>query len=631
MAFENMHHLWGGFTLLLLALAMSGVNSQCHADANSFDFVGLPPLYLLYATKFNFAVKIVVGGGTAGLAISTRLSQGLPNDCVLVVEAGPYEPNEQGINVPGKKGSTLGGPYDWNFTTIPQPDLNNRRISSNRGRVLGGSSALNLMSWDRASVADYDSWEALGNPGWNWKRFIAAMLKAETFQRTNDQYGSEGLGTDGPIHTLINRLQPSQQQGFYPAMESLGVRLNLNSLDGDPLGSMYHMSNIRESNYTRSYSTGYLWRAGPNLNVLENTTVSRIVFSNTSNSGKLLATGVNIGGRIIQARKEVILSAGAFQSPALLELSGIGDTAVLTDAGITTLFDLPGVGSNLQDHIRIQNSYQLKPNYTTSLDELRTNATYATEQISLWDERKVSTYDYTATGYAYLTWDQALGNSSSDLVDLAKQSADPNNVIDQHKLSYLTTNLSTQVPSLEIILSDGYTGVKGPPVAASPNYDAHFFTLIAVVMHPLSRGTVHINSSDPTGKPVINPNYVSNLYDLRAITEAAKYSRKIALSPGMVETWTDEYEPGLDAVQTEAAWEQFARNTTLSIYHPLGTCAMLSMENRGVVSPELIVHGTTNLRVVDASVIPIQPSAHIQSMIYGIAEIAAEMVVEQYM
>lgn len=572
-----------------------------------------------------------MGGGTAGLALSTRLSQGLPNDCILVVEAGLYEPYELGINVPGKKGSTLGGPYDWNFTTTPQPGLNNRQIPSNRGRVLGGSSALNLMSWDRASIADYDAWEALGNPGWNWQRFIAAMLKVETFQRTNNEYGTEGLGTDGPIHTLINRLQPSQQQGFYPAMESLGVQLNLNSLDGDPLGCMYHMSNIRESNYTRSYSTEYLWRAGPNLDILENNTVSKIEFGNTSTSGKLVATGVNIGGRIIQARKEVILSAGSFQSPALLELSGIGDTAVLTGAGINTLLDLPGVGSNLQDHIRVQNSYQLKPNYTTSADELRTNASYAAEQLSLWDEWKISTYDYTATGYAYLTWNQALGNSSLDLVDLAKQSADPNSIIDQHKLSYLTTNLSTQVPSLEIILSDGYTGVKGPPAPASSIYDAHFFTLIAVVMHPLSRGTVHINASDPTGKPVINPNYVSNPYDLRAITEAAKYNRKIASSPGMVETWTDEYEPGLVTVQTEAAWEQFARNTTLSIYHPLGTCAMLPMEKRGVVSPQLVVHGTTNLRVVDASVIPIQPSAHIQTMVYGIAEIASEMIVENYM
>lgn len=571
-----------------------------------------------------------MGGGTAGLALATRLSQGLPNDCVLVTEAGPSEPNELGINVPGKKGSTLGGIYDWNFTTTPQPNLNNRRINSNRGRVLGGSSALNLMSWDRASVADYDAWEALGNPGWNWKRFIAAMLKAETFQRTNDQYGTQGLGTDGPIRTLINRLQPSQQQGFYPAMESLGVGLNLNSLNGNPLGSMYHMSNIRESNYTRSYSTEYLWQAGPNLIVLVNTTVSKIEFSNTSSSENLMATGVNIGGRIIQAKKEVILSAGTFKSPALLELSGIGDTAVLTSAGITTLLDLPGVGSNLQDHIRIQNSYQLKPNFTTSADELRTNATYAAEQLSLWNEGKLSTYDYTATGYAYLTWQQALGNSSSDLVELAKQSADPNNAIDQHKLSYLTTNLSTQVPSLEIILSDGYTGVKGPPAATAPNYDAHFFTFIAVVMHPLSRGTVHINSSDPTGKPVINPNYVSNPYDLRAITEATKYSRKIALTPGMVETWTDEYEPGLDAVQTDAAWEQFARNTTLSIWHPIGSCAMLPVENSGVVSPELVVHGTANLRVVDASVIPIQPSAHIQTMIYGIAEIAAEVIVEKY-
>lgn len=589
-----------------------------------------PPPPWQYSPGSDCIVKIVVGGGTAGLALASRLSQGLATDCVLVIEAGPYAPDELGINVPGKKGTTLGGPYDWNFTTTPQPGLNNRSIAANRGRVLGGSSALNLLAWDRGSVADYDAWEALGNPGWNWKRFIAAMLRVETFQRTNDLYGDEGVGTDGPIHTLIDRFVPPQQQGFIPALENLGLQLNRNSLDGDPLGAIWHVSNIRESNYTRSYSIEYLWRAGSNLQVWDNSTVSRIEFSNASSSEQLVATGVNVNGQIITARKEVILSAGALKSSTLLELSGIGDTAVLSGAGITTLLDLPGVGSNLQDHIRIQNSYQLKPNYTIAFDELRTNATYAAHQLSLWEARKLSAYDYTGSGYAYLSWPQALGNSSSDLVALARQSAHPNSIIDQRKLAYLTTNLSNAVPDLEIIYSDGYTGVKGPPPATSSNYDARFFTLIAVVMHPFARGTVHINASDPTGKPVINPNYVSNPYDLGAIVEATKYSRKIAQNPSLADTWIDEYEPGLNVTESEAGWEQFARNTTLTIYHPLGTCAMLPLGDGGVVSPDLMVYGTANLRVVDASVIPIQPSAHIQTMVYGIGEIAAEIVVEKY-
>lgn len=564
------------------------------------------------------------------MALATRLSQKLQNDCILVIEAGPYAPDELGINVPGKKGSTLGTKYDWNFTTTPQLGLNNRSIAPNRGRVLGGTSALNLMTWDRGSIPDYDAWEALGNPGWNWDNFIAAMLKVENFQRTDDRYGTEGVGYGGPIQTLINRFLPPQQSRFIPTLQSLGIPNNLNSLGGDPLGVMFQPGNIRESNYTRSYAVEYLWRAGPNLMVWDNTTVSKVELSKTNGSEALVAQGVNIDGKVITASKEVILSAGVFKSPTLLESSGVGDSSVLRAAGIATRINLPGVGTNLQDHIRIQNSYILKPNYTVSFDELRTNATYAAQQLSLWEEDQFSAYDYTGSTYSYLTWDQAIGNKSKDLLLLAEKSADPNSVVDQRKLAYLTTNLSTRVPELEVIFSDGYTGVKGPPAANASDYDAHFFTLIAVVMHPFSRGTVHINTSDPTGKPVINPAYASVPYDLHAIVEATKLSRQFALSPGLVETWTEEYEPGFDVTTSDTAWEQFAKNTTLSIYHPLGTCAMLPLSDGGVVSPELLVYGTRNLRVVDASVIPIQPSGHIQTMVYGIAEMAAERIVTQY-
>lgn len=613
-----------GAAVVLLALVVAGVSGDCSPSASSFDFVRLP---LFPDSNGADTHKIIVGGGTAGLALATRLSQGLPDDCILVVEAGSPAPNELGINVPGKKGSTLGSRYDWNFTTTPQPSLSSRRISANRGKVLGGTSALNLMTWDRGSVPDYDAWEALGNPGWDWENFISAMLKVETFDRTNNQYGEAGVGTDGPIQTLINRFVPPQQKGFIPALGSLGVQNNLNSLGGDPLGVMLQPSNIRESNYTRSYAVDYLSLAGPNLVIWNDTTVSNIVLSKSNDSESLVATGINIGGNTVEAVKEVILSTGAFQTPTLLELSGIGDSSVLAAAGIDVLLELPGVGSNLQDHIRIQNSYRLKPNYTISFDELRTNATYAAQQLALWEENQYSAYDYTGSGYAYLTWAQALGNVSSELVDLAKQVADPTSKIDQHKLAYLTTNLSTQIPEVEVIFSDGYTGVKGAPPAGSVDFDSHFFTLIAVIQHPFSKGSVHINASDPTGKPIINPNYVSNPYDLRAIVEATKFSRRIAQSAGLSEAWSDEYEPGFDVTTSEAAWEQFARNTTLSIYHPLGTCAMLPRGDGGVVSPDLVVYGTSNLRVVDASIIPIQPSGHIQTMVYGVAELAAARIV----
>lgn len=149
-----------------------------------------------------------MGGGTAGNAIATRLSQGLRNAKILVIEAGPAALDQPGINVPGLKGSTLGGRYDWKFTTTPQPHLNNRTIFTPRGRVLGNTSALNPLTWDRAAAAEYDHWEAVGNPGWNWRTMSTAMSKAETYIS-----GPPGSGTSGPIHALINRMLPPYQRG----------------------------------------------------------------------------------------------------------------------------------------------------------------------------------------------------------------------------------------------------------------------------------------------------------------------------------------------------------------------------------------------------------------------------------
>jgi choline dehydrogenase-like flavoprotein len=485
------------------------------------------------------------------------------------------------------------------------------------------------MTWDRGSIPDYDAWEALGNTGWNWKSFIAAMLKVENFQDTKEDetlYGSRGVGQGGPIQTLINRYIFSPQEGFIPALESLGIKQNLNSLDGHPLGVMYQPSNIREANYTRSYSPTYLWLAGPNVQVMVNTTVSKVNLQKSKRS--VTATGVEVNGSEIKAEKEIILSAGTFLSPQLLELSGIGQKSVLTDAGIDVVLESNGVGENLQDHIRIQSSYILKDNYT-SFDELRTNTTYAAQQLALWEAEERSAYDYTGSGYAFMTWSQALGDDS-ELVALAKQSAESSNAIDQRKLSYLTNaSYRKQVPSLESFFSDGYSGAAPPPASGTPLYDARFFTIFSVVMHPFARGSVHINASDPTGKPVIDPKYVSSPYDLRAIIEAAKYNRKIAEAPSLRNSWTEEYDPGLSTT-TDAQWEDWVRNNTLSIYHPLGSCSMLPQNKGGVVDSSLKVYGTTNLRIVDASVIPILPAGHLQTMVYGIAERAADIIAKQH-
>ncbi|KAI8194750.1 Dehydrogenase citC [Colletotrichum sp. SAR 10_86] len=567
---------------------------------------------------------IVVGGGTAGVAVAARLSEGLPDSKILLIEAGPEAWDEPKINVPGMKGSTLATKYDWNFTTVAQTNVNNRVFSVNRGKVLGGSSALNLMSYDRSAAEEYDSWEALGNAGWNWETMIAAMKKSENFTGINtDTYGSEGVGDSGPVKAVINRIIPEHQETWIPTMNTLGIKTNLESLGGNPLGVMYQPSSIDATHYNRSYSANaYVPIAGSNLEILSDTAVVKVNLEQVGDEQQ--ATGVTLqDGTVIAANKEVILSAGSIQSPGLLELSGIGQASVLNSSGIAQVIDLPGVGENLQDHLRIQSSYQLKPEYT-SFDILRSNTTYAAEQLALWNAGEVSLYDYTGSGYTFTTWAQALGNDSQ-MVALAKEAAgeDPSKV-DAKKLEFMT---NPAIPQLEVIFSDGYTGVKGYPASTSPLFGKGFFTLIAAIMHPMSRGNIHINPADTTGKPIINPNYFAHEHDLEAAIQAIKYCRKIATTEPMASIWESEYEPGLDVVQTDEQWKEFALNTTLSIFHPVGTCSMLPKEDGGVVDANLKVYGTSNLRVVDASVIPLLVSAHVQTAVYGIAEIAAERII----
>ncbi|KAL6705528.1 hypothetical protein ACN47E_006645 [Coniothyrium glycines] len=575
-------------------------DSVATANSNSYDFV-------------------IIGGGTAGLAVASRLSAGLPHLSVLVVEAGPDGRQEPGITIPGRKGSTLGGKYDWNLTTVAQPGANNRVFAQNRGKVLGGSSALNLMTWDRTSVAELDAWETLGNKGWNWKNLYAAMLKVETFQ-PSPEYGIEGVGKTGPIKTLINRIFPRHQATWIPTLNNLGLITNRESLNGNPVGVSTQPTNV-SPNYTRSYAPEYLKLAKQNLALRLDTRVAKVNFKGTT------ATGVTLeNGTVITARREVILSAGSFLTPGLLELSGVGNATLLQQLGIPVVKNLPSVGENFQDHIRIQSTYQLKPEYL-SFDVLR-NATRAAAELALYNTDQVSLYDYTASGYSYFPWNIVSNETESRFRALVQGDKSLTAAVDKVKQSYWSPNLTKTVPQLEVIFSDGYTGLKGYPAVNSSLFGIGTFALIGVVQHPLSKGSVHVNSRNISTKPTINPNYLKHPYDLQAATNLAKFLRKIASSKPMSDIWTAEYEPG-NAVQTDEDWKNYALNNTLSIYHPIGTAALLPEKDGGVVDSNLKVYGTTGLRVVDASIIPLLPSAHIQTLVYGIAERAAEQIISQ--
>jgi choline dehydrogenase-like flavoprotein len=515
--------------------------------------------------------------------------------------------------------------YDWSLTTTPQLAANNRSITHNRGKVLGGSSALNLLIWNRASRREYDLWEELGNKGWNWESMFPAMLGAENFQRKDGiaQYGEDGIGYGGPVETALLENPPPHVQACIPTLESLGLEQNLESLNGDSLGTMYQPATHRLSNHTRSYSVDYLPRAGRNLVILPNTSVSRLELCKNGTS----VTGVVLScGKKIHVRKEVILSAGSLLSPKILELSGIGHRDILAKAGIEQKVDVPGVGENLQDHLRIQTTYELQPNIT-GLDILRYNQTRAAIELELWRQGQTSLYQYSGSCYGFLKWQQAAGNNTR-LLHLAQSVADTSNVIDRTKLSLLSDPTS-RTPDLQVVFGDGYIGTRGYPSNTTSGYGKKYATLLAGVMHPFARGSVHISSSNVTAAPTIDPKYISNAFDLEAAKAAAKYLRKMGTSSPFKELWVKEYDPGLDT-QTDEQWEAYVRENVSTFYHPLGTCAMLPKKDGGVVDPELKVYGVSNLRVVDASVIPIMISANIQTAVYGIAERAAEIIAQEH-
>ena len=500
--------------------------------------------------------------------------------------------------------------------------MKNRTIPINRGKVLGGSSALNLLVWNRAAAPEYDAWEAVGNHGWNWKSMHRAMKRSENFTGpTNAAHGYSG-----PVHAVVNRYIPQHQEFFIPTVSTLGIPINEESLGGDAIGVMYQPSSIDPTHYNRSYSANaYIPLAGANLDVLTDTRVLKINFHKTGRSKEPRAIGVILEtGESILAHREVILSAGAVQSPGLLELSGIGQQDVLSAANISTLIDLPGVGENLQDHIRVQLSYQLKDNYT-SYDILKYDSAVTQAELVKWFNGDLSWFDYTGSGFIITDWKKVVGNDSK-LISLAKAAfGSSSNVHDKEKLAFLE---NPAVPQLEVIFSDGYTGLKGYPAPGTSLFGKGFFTLIAVLLHPFSRGSVHINPADKLGKPLLNPNYLSNEYDVQSFVESLKFCRKVALTEPLRSAWVSEYEPGLENVQSDEQWRDFALNTTFSIQHPMSTCAMGARDSGGVVDARLKVYGTANLRVVDASVIPLQISGHIQTAVYGIAERAAEMIID---
>ncbi|KAL4868999.1 hypothetical protein BDV12DRAFT_185557 [Aspergillus spectabilis] len=566
--------------------------------------------------KYDF---VIVGGGTSGLVVANRLSE-LNNVTVAVIEAGDSVLNN--FNVTDVLGYSLafGTEIDWAYQTENQTYAGGQKQTIRAGRAIGGTSTINGMSYTRAENAQIDNWELVGNKGWNWKNLLQYYKKSEGFEvPTQDQtahganYEADSHGKDGPLK--VGWPTAMTNSSIFPVlnetMERLGIHYNRDANDGKMVGFTVHPDTLdRERNTREGAARAYYWpyEARSNLKIISNTQANRIIWSNTTHGkcGDAVAIGVEVTGpsgqETIYASKEVILSAGALRSPALLELSGVGNPDILHKHSIPVKVNIPTVGENLQDQTNnalTWESNDLLTGLATFSALPSVNELYGDDLSSL-----ASFINASLPNYAI-----AVSRASNGSVE-------ESNLLDAFKLQY-DLIFTSHVPYAEIVFA---------PTGSS--FVVEYWPLL-----PFSRGSVHIRSANASQLPAINPNYFMFEQDAAAQADVARYIRKALGTAPLAGIVGDEVTPGLDILpetSSESTWNDWVLANYRPNYHPVGTASMLPREKGGVVDAELRVYGTRNVRVVDASVLPFQLCGHLTSTLYAVAEKASDLIKSRY-
>jgi choline dehydrogenase len=522
---------------------------------------------------------VIVGGGTAGCVLANRLSAD-PASRVLLLEAGP-EDRYVWIHVPIGYGKTMFHPvYNWGFHTDPDPGMDGRRIYWPRGRGLGGSSSINGLIYVRGQPEDYDGWAAEGNRGWSWRDVLPYFIRSES----NSRGASETHGDRGPLACSDIGAKHELIEAIIAGAAELGVPRNDDFNGGRQEGVGYYQLFTRRG-FRCSTAVGYLKpvRGRANLVVRTNAQATRILFED------LRASGVEYrrAGRVERARasREVVLAAGALQSPQLLQLSGVGPGALLQQFGIPIVRDLPGVGENLQDHLQLRVLYRCTKPITTN-DDL--NSWWRSARIGLeWLLRR--------------TGPLAVGINQGGLFT---------RVLPESTRPDIQFHFAT--------LSADMAGAKPHPFPG--------FTFSVCQLRPTSRGYVRIASPDPLAAPSMQPFYLSTDLDRRCAIAGLRFARSLAATRAVAPYVESELRPGPEA-QRDDELLAFSRAYGATIFHPSGTCRM-GRDAMAVVDDRLRVHGVTGLRVVDCSIMPTLVSGNTNAPVVMIAEKASDMIVE---
>jgi len=530
---------------------------------------------LLNSETFDF---VVVGAGSAGCVLANRLTaSGLHR--VLLLEAGPSDLHPW-LHIPLGFGRLFSNRrFNWCYATEPQPECHNRQIIAPRGKVLGGSSSINGLIYIRGQAEDFNHWRQLGNVGWSFDDVLPYFLKAEDNERGADEFHGAG----GPLAVSDLRDRHPLAQAYVEAALQCGHPRNDDFNGAVQEGAGFYQTTMRSG--VRASTTGYLKQARrhADLKVVSQALATRVLFDGRRATGVEYVVGND--KRIARANAEVIVASGAFNSPQLLQLSGLGPASLLQSHGIAVIADASGVGNDLNDHISGRIILRCKEPITLN-DAVRT-----------WSGKFSHGLHYVLTRRGYLAVPAV---SAGCFLRAHPASATPDS---QCSISLF----SAQTIGGELHPFPGVTGN-------------------CVLLRPESRGYVRIKSADPRDAPAIDPNYLATPRDRETIVAGVAAMRRIFRAPAMARYIAEEIEPGAQCDNDDELLD-FIRRRGSTTYHPVGTCRM-GQDQNAVVDERLRVRGFAGLRVVDASIMPAVVSGNTNAATIMIGEKGADMILE---
>jgi choline dehydrogenase len=525
------------------------------------------------ASKSKAYDYIVVGAGSAGCVLAARLTED-SRTRVLLLEAGGAGGAKE-IWIPAAFSKLFKTEVDWNYATEAEPHLHNRRLYWPRGKVVGGSSAINAMIYVRGNRADYDSWRELGNSGWGFAEVLPYFKKSENQERGASEY--HGVG--GPVNVADPRYVNPLTRAFLAAAGEIGIASNPD-FNGEAQDGVALYQLTQKNGARCSAADGYLQpaRERSNLKVVTGAHATRVMMEGNRAVGvAYLRDGAMEGAR---ADAEVILAGGTVNSPQLLILSGIGPADELKTAGISATHDLPGVGKNLQDHPMVSVGY------------------LCTQKVSLDGAETLVNF------LRWLVWKN--GPLASNVAEAGL---------------FSRTRVGLAVPDLQLLFGPAYYRGHG-----LVRHKEHCFGFGPTLITPESRGTISLRTANPLDSPAIRANYLATDADLRTMIAGVRLARRLAHAKAFDQFRGEELHPGA-AQQSDSEIAEFLRNELETLYHPVGTCKM-GNDALAVVDARLRVRGIERLRVVDASIMPRVPAGNTNAPVMMIAEKAAEMIRE---